>query len=82
MGVSQVESRQLVRAGQPAEVRGQVEKLLQFDIGELTIIPFAPSKQSVLEMFAKGVMDKRKYYETEELLAVTKMKRAPPFPSQ
>ncbi len=45
-------------AGTPDEVRQQVEKLLQFDIGELTIIPFGQSKESVLEMFAEGSMDK------------------------
>jgi 5,10-methylenetetrahydromethanopterin reductase len=45
-------------AGTPKEIRGQVEKLLQFDIGELTIIPFGKSKESVLEMFAEGVIGK------------------------
>jgi alkanesulfonate monooxygenase SsuD/methylene tetrahydromethanopterin reductase-like flavin-dependent oxidoreductase (luciferase family) len=45
-------------AGTPEEVRAQVEKLLQFDIGELTIIPFGTSKQSVLELFAEAVIGK------------------------
>jgi alkanesulfonate monooxygenase SsuD/methylene tetrahydromethanopterin reductase-like flavin-dependent oxidoreductase (luciferase family) len=45
-------------AGTPEEVRQQVEKLLQFDVGELTIIPFGESKESVLEMFAEGVIGK------------------------
>ena len=45
-------------AGTPEEVRAQVEKLLQFDIGELTIIPFGTSKQSVLDLFAEAVIGK------------------------
>ena len=45
-------------AGTPEEVRRQVENLLQYDIGELTIIPFGQSKQSVLETFAAGVIAK------------------------
>jgi hypothetical protein len=32
-------------AGTSNEVRRQVEKLLQFDISELTIIPFGKSKE-------------------------------------
>jgi 5,10-methylenetetrahydromethanopterin reductase len=45
-------------AGTPDEVRRQVQKLLEFDIGELTIIPFGQSKESVLETFAEGVIGK------------------------
>ncbi|MSP38480.1 MAG: LLM class flavin-dependent oxidoreductase [Deltaproteobacteria bacterium] len=45
-------------AGTPEEVRRQVENLLSFDIGELTIIPFGQSKESVLEMFAEAVIGK------------------------
>jgi 5,10-methylenetetrahydromethanopterin reductase len=45
-------------AGTAEEVRQQVEKLLQFDIGELTIIPFGESKESVITMFAEDVMVK------------------------
>ncbi len=36
----------------------KVKNLLKFDIGELTIIPFGQSRESVLEMFAEGSMDK------------------------
>jgi alkanesulfonate monooxygenase SsuD/methylene tetrahydromethanopterin reductase-like flavin-dependent oxidoreductase (luciferase family) len=43
-------------AGSAAEVRSQVEKLLQFDIGELTIIPFGKSKEYVIEKFADVVI--------------------------
>jgi alkanesulfonate monooxygenase SsuD/methylene tetrahydromethanopterin reductase-like flavin-dependent oxidoreductase (luciferase family) len=43
-------------AGTAGEVRSQVEKLLQFDIGELTIIPFGKSKEYVIEKFANGVI--------------------------
>jgi len=45
-------------AGTAEEVRRQVEKLLQFDIGELTIIPFGESKDVVLKMFAEAVIGK------------------------
>ena len=45
-------------AGTVDEVRSQVEKLLQFDIGELTIIPFGKSKPHVIEKFAHGVIAK------------------------
>ena len=45
-------------AGDAAEVRNQVERLLQFDIGELTIIPFGKSKECVIEKFADGVIAK------------------------
>jgi 5,10-methylenetetrahydromethanopterin reductase len=45
-------------AGTSDEVRRQVEKLLPFDIGELTIIPFGKSKESVLELFAESVIAK------------------------
>jgi 5,10-methylenetetrahydromethanopterin reductase len=45
-------------AGTPDEVREQVRKILQSDIGELTIIPFGESKETVLKLFAEGVMNK------------------------
>jgi 5,10-methylenetetrahydromethanopterin reductase len=45
-------------AGTKDEVRNQVKKLLQYDIGELTIIPFGKSKQHVIEEFAHGVIAK------------------------
>ena len=45
-------------AGTPDEVREQVRKILQSDIGELTIIPFGKSKETVLRLFAEGVMNK------------------------
>lgn len=45
-------------AGTPDEVRAQVQRLLQFDIGELTIIPFGKSKESVIEQFSDGVIAK------------------------
>lgn len=45
-------------AGTPEEVRRQIEKLLPYDIGELTIIPFGQSKESVLDLFAEGVIAK------------------------
>jgi len=45
-------------AGTPDEVREQVRKILQSDIGELTIIPFGKSKETVLKLFAEGVMNK------------------------
>jgi hypothetical protein len=43
-------------AGSPGEVRDKVRSLLQSDIGELTIIPFGKSKESVIKMFAEEVM--------------------------
>jgi 5,10-methylenetetrahydromethanopterin reductase len=43
-------------AGTPDEVRSQVERLLRFDIGELTIIPFGKSKEYVIEKFADRVI--------------------------
>jgi 5,10-methylenetetrahydromethanopterin reductase len=43
-------------AGSPDEVRDKVRSLLQSDIGELTIIPFGKSKESVIKMFAERVM--------------------------
>jgi hypothetical protein len=45
-------------AGTANEVRDQVKKLLEFDIGELTIIPFGKSKEYVIEQFAAGVIAK------------------------
>jgi 5,10-methylenetetrahydromethanopterin reductase len=45
-------------AGSPDEVRDKVRSLLQSDIGELTIIPFGKSKESVIKMFAEEVMSK------------------------
>ena len=45
-------------AGTSEEVRHQVERLLQFDIGELTIIPFGKSKEFVIDRFADGVIAK------------------------
>ena len=42
----------------PDEVREQVRKIVQSDIGELTIIPFGKSKETVIELFAEGVMNK------------------------
>lgn len=45
-------------AGTPDEVREQVRKILRSDIGELTIIPFGKSKETVLKLFAEGVMNK------------------------
>lgn len=45
-------------AGTPDEVREQVCKILHSDIGELTIIPFGKSKETVLKLFAEGVMNK------------------------
>ena len=45
-------------AGTPEEVRKQVEKLLPYDLGELTIIPFGKSKELVLKMFADTVIGK------------------------
>jgi hypothetical protein len=33
-----------------------VRDILQSDIGELTIIPFGKSKESVIKMFAEQVM--------------------------
>jgi alkanesulfonate monooxygenase SsuD/methylene tetrahydromethanopterin reductase-like flavin-dependent oxidoreductase (luciferase family) len=45
-------------AGTPDQVREQVRKIVQSDIGELTIIPFGKSKETVLELFAEGVMNK------------------------
>jgi alkanesulfonate monooxygenase SsuD/methylene tetrahydromethanopterin reductase-like flavin-dependent oxidoreductase (luciferase family) len=43
-------------AGTADEVKDQVKKLLEFDIGELTIIPFGKSKEYVIENFADGVI--------------------------
>ena len=43
-------------AGTANEVRDQVKKLLEFDIDELTIIPFGKSKEYVIEKFANGVI--------------------------
>jgi 5,10-methylenetetrahydromethanopterin reductase len=45
-------------AGSPEEVREKVRSILQSDIGELTIIPFGKSKESVIKMFAEEVMSK------------------------
>lgn len=45
-------------AGSADEVRDKVRSLLQLDIGELTIIPFGKSKESVIKMFAEEVMSK------------------------
>ena len=45
-------------AGTPDEVREQVRKIMQSDIGELTIILFGKSKETVLKRFAEGVMNK------------------------
>ncbi|MGH9847042.1 MAG: hypothetical protein ACREEM_50755 [Blastocatellia bacterium] len=45
-------------AGSPAKVLDQVRRLLEFDIGELTIIPFGASKESVITQFANGVISK------------------------
>ena len=45
-------------AGTPDEVREQVRKIMQSDIGELTIILFGKSKETVLKLFAEGVMNK------------------------
>ena len=45
-------------AGTAEEVVGQVRKLLTYDIGELTIIPFGKSKDQVVKMFAEGVIGK------------------------
>ena len=45
-------------AGTPDEVREQVRKIVQSDIDELTIIPFGKSKETVLALFAEGVMNK------------------------
>jgi 5,10-methylenetetrahydromethanopterin reductase len=45
-------------AGTADEVRDQVQRLLQYDIGELTIIPFGKSKEYVIEQFAHGVIAK------------------------
>jgi alkanesulfonate monooxygenase SsuD/methylene tetrahydromethanopterin reductase-like flavin-dependent oxidoreductase (luciferase family) len=45
-------------AGTKEEVRDQVRRLTQYDIGELTIIPFGASKESVLERFADGIFAK------------------------
>jgi alkanesulfonate monooxygenase SsuD/methylene tetrahydromethanopterin reductase-like flavin-dependent oxidoreductase (luciferase family) len=43
-------------AGTAEEVLGQVRKLLTYDIGELTIIPFGNSKEQVVGLFAKRVL--------------------------
>jgi len=43
-------------AGSAAEVSAQVQKLLTYDIGELTIIPFGKSKAAVIETFADAVV--------------------------
>ena len=45
-------------AGTPDEVRDKVRNLLKSDIGELTIIPFGPSKEAVIRMFVDGVIEK------------------------
>ena len=45
-------------AGTPDEVSEQVRTILRSDIGELTIIPFGKSKETVLKLFAEGVMNK------------------------
>jgi alkanesulfonate monooxygenase SsuD/methylene tetrahydromethanopterin reductase-like flavin-dependent oxidoreductase (luciferase family) len=45
-------------AGTVEEVRDQVKKLLRYDIGELTIIPFGKSSRYVIEEFADGVIAK------------------------
>ena len=45
-------------AGSPDEVRDKVRSILQSDIGELTIIPFGKSKESVIKMSAERVMAK------------------------
>ncbi len=43
-------------AGSPDDVRDKVRNILQSDIGELTIIPFGKSKESVIKMFAEEVI--------------------------
>jgi alkanesulfonate monooxygenase SsuD/methylene tetrahydromethanopterin reductase-like flavin-dependent oxidoreductase (luciferase family) len=43
-------------AGTADEVRDQVQRLLKYDIGELTIIPFGKSKEYVIKKFADGVI--------------------------
>jgi alkanesulfonate monooxygenase SsuD/methylene tetrahydromethanopterin reductase-like flavin-dependent oxidoreductase (luciferase family) len=45
-------------AGNPDEVRDKVRNILKFDIGELTIIPFGKSKETVIGMFAQGLVEK------------------------
>ena len=45
-------------AGAADEVRDKMRSLLQSDIGELTIIPFGKSKESVIKMLADEVMSK------------------------
>jgi alkanesulfonate monooxygenase SsuD/methylene tetrahydromethanopterin reductase-like flavin-dependent oxidoreductase (luciferase family) len=43
-------------AGTPSEVRNKVRAILKSDIGELTIIPFGASKESVIKTFAEEVI--------------------------
>jgi 5,10-methylenetetrahydromethanopterin reductase len=45
-------------AGTSEEVRAKVSEIVGSDIDELTIIPFGKSKESVLRMFAEGVINK------------------------
>jgi len=44
--------------GRLARRDDKVRRVLQSDIGELTIIPFGKSKESVIKMFAEEVMAK------------------------
>lgn len=43
-------------AGAADKVRDKVRRLLQSDIGELRIIPFGKSKESVIRVFAEEVL--------------------------
>jgi alkanesulfonate monooxygenase SsuD/methylene tetrahydromethanopterin reductase-like flavin-dependent oxidoreductase (luciferase family) len=45
-------------AGTAEQVRNKVANILRSGMDELTIIPFGKSKESVIRMFAEGVMEK------------------------
>ena len=45
-------------AGTAEQVRDKVANILRSGMDELTIIPFGKSKESVIRMFAEGVMEK------------------------
>src|SRR5262249_43924806 len=45
-------------AGNPAQVKERVRRIVDMSVDELTIIPFGKSKESVIKLFAEGVITK------------------------